>query len=181
MTFYKAFSPNFCDENNFQFALGKETEIENPYQPDFVYAWGRCDTKLEACIRNSYKLMKYFSFDATPHICEVEPNGEAVQRDDFFMKKRFPYGLSNRIAVIREITTDEVMQCLWNEGADFNTFITAHAPFEELMKLKEHFNNLDTVGRLLRLSYLTKEQLRELLPQKYYKYIDNYFSSHILG
>lgn len=119
--------------------------------------------------------MRYFSFDAKPHICEVEPNGESVQRDKFYMKKRFPYYLSNRIAVIRELTMDEVVQRLWDEGANFNIFISAHAPFEELVKLKEYFNNLDTVGRLLRLSYLTTDQLRELLPQKYHKYIDDWY------
>lgn len=57
MTYYKAFDPSFCDENHFQFAIGKETEIENSYQPDSIHAWGRCDTKLEACVRNSYRLI----------------------------------------------------------------------------------------------------------------------------
>ncbi|MCD7890132.1 MAG: hypothetical protein LUG23_09535 [Oscillospiraceae bacterium] len=175
MTYYKAFDPDFRDECDIQYAIGKETIVENPYQPDFIYAWGRCDTKLEACVRDLPMLMGYCRFDAKPHICEVEPNGKMVQRDDIVMRKQISYYLTNRITVTRELTVDETMQRLWDEGANFNSFITAHAPFEELMKLKEHFNNIDTVRRILSLPYLTDKQFRELLPQKYHKYIDDWY------
>lgn len=181
--YYKAFDPNLCDEDRFQYTVGEEIVVENIYDPNYKGAWTVCYSNIALCLSQSEsKVMKYANPALTARICEVQPTGNTYIGSKIYFEKPCSYCLTNRLKVIRELSSEEIINLLWDTDAYFLEFIRMHAPFEDLYKLKDNFQILDNAGTLFDLSYLSKAQIKELIPEAYYHYLDRYVpGSHAIG
>jgi len=160
-TFYKGFNGDMKGRNDYQFEVG------GTYSTDTNDNWVWFHYAAYASATLNY-------FQADIRICIVEPLGDTRFFSSAMDGYNKGYYTTNKLAIIRELTREEIFQLLDAEKCPFYMVLRLNPPYSYLVQHKSQIRG-ERCHSIIRRSDLTYDERKSLLPKSWVRYLDAYW------
>lgn len=169
--YYKSFDGNLCGYGGFQYEVGKT--YKRPLTDRNAFEWFHYAGTVTSTLANGNYTGK------NTRICEVKPIGETEYfRNVFAPTKKAGYFTTNQIAIIRELSRDEIFDLLEKEKSKYFYFKELMPEYKHLLKRKKEIRGFSRVYEIIQRSDLSFEEKKQLIPQKWMYELEDHKKRH---